>query len=45
MLDENYNLKVIDLGDAKKVNEELDEEGEIPAGLQRRGTFVGTVNY
>jgi len=25
MLDENYNLKVIDFGDARKINEELDE--------------------
>ena len=29
MLDKNYNVKVIDLGDARKVNEELDEDEEV----------------
>jgi serine/threonine protein kinase len=26
MMDENFNVKFIDFGDAKKINEELDEE-------------------
>jgi len=26
MMDNNYNLKVIDFGDARKVNEDLDED-------------------
>lgn len=48
MLDKNYNVKVIDFGDARKVNEELDEEEDDAEGapnMLRRGTFVGTVNY
>ena len=58
MLDDNYNCKVIDFGDAKKVDEppiEEDQEEEkaqeeykqpeVNHPLQRRGTFVGTVNY
>ena len=59
MLDENYNCKVIDFGDAQKVDEapieaqndaaeeanaEL-EQKQVNHPLQRRGTFVGTVNY
>jgi len=28
MLDENYNLKIIDFGDARKTNEELDDKDE-----------------
>ena len=28
MLDENFNIKVIDFGDSRKVDEELDEEEE-----------------
>lgn len=43
MLDKNYNLKVIDFGDARKVVEDLDEDEK--DGGARRGTFVGTVNY
>jgi serine/threonine protein kinase len=43
MLDANYNLKVIDFGDARKVLEEVDEDDKQEAA--RRGTFVGTVNY
>ena len=43
MLDDNYNMKVIDFGDARIVDEPLDED-EGPSG-QRRDTFVGTVNY
>lgn len=27
MLDENYNMKVIDFGDARLVNESLDDDG------------------
>lgn len=30
MLDENYNVKIIDFGDARKVLEEEDEEEETP---------------
>jgi len=26
MLDENFNVKIIDFGDARKVKEELDED-------------------
>lgn len=45
MLDDYYNVKVIDFGDARRVNEATDEdEGGVPAQA-RRGTFVGTVNY
>ena len=43
MLDEFWNVKVIDFGDARKVFEKLDDN-EVPAQA-RRGTFVGTVNY
>lgn len=49
MLDINYNMKLIDFGDARVVNEKIeldDDEGdEAIMELQRRGTFVGTVNY
>ena len=45
MLDDNYNVKVIDFGDARHVNEPLDEEEDAFGGGQRRDTFVGTVNY
>lgn len=48
MLDKHYNIKVIDFGDARRVNEELDDEENDAAGapnMLRRGTFVGTVNY
>lgn len=57
MLDDNYNIKVIDFGDSRKVDEQLDEEEEeeaevdpvdgIPTGDMRgrRDTFCGTVNY
>jgi len=43
MLDSNYNIKLIDFGDARKVDEELDDDGDNDDG--RRFTFVGTVNY
>jgi 3-phosphoinositide dependent protein kinase-1 len=54
MLDENYNVKIIDFGDARMVDEEPEpdadepQDGNFPNGgpaLQRRDTFVGTVNY
>lgn len=56
MMDDNYNVKVIDLGDARKVDEQLDEDEDEDDGDQlpgagqkvnmgRRDTFVGTVNY
>jgi|DEB0MinimDraft_12_1074336.scaffolds.fasta_scaffold29481_3 3-phosphoinositide dependent protein kinase-1 len=44
MLDKNFNVKLIDFGDARKVNEPIeDEDAGMPQG--RRDTFVGTVNY
>jgi len=45
MLDENYNIKLIDFGDARKVDEELDDDGDGDNDDGRRFTFVGTVNY
>ena len=48
MLSSHYNLKIIDFGDAKKVNEDYEEESkETPAAqsMARRGTFIGTMNY
>lgn len=62
LLDENFNLKVIDFGDAKNLGEEDDEESNSPTKTpdtevdaeieldptgndQRKGTFVGTINY
>ena len=45
MLDENFNMKFIDFGDARKVNEQGEEEGSGQMEQARRGTFVGTVNY
>ena len=47
MVSENFNLKVIDFGDAKRVNEQSIEEEKLSvASLEvRRGTFVGTMNY
>ena len=43
MLDKNYNVKLIDFGDARKVNEAIDDDNDDLDG--RRDTFVGTVNY
>lgn len=40
MLDANYNVKVIDFGEARRLNESIEEDAEA-----RRSTFVGTVNY
>ena len=52
MLSAHYNLKVIDFGDAKRVDEQESEEEENLANTfssnprqNRKGTFVGTVNY
>ena len=47
MLDKNYNVKVIDFGDARRIDEQLDDEEEQQPQFSslRRGTFVGTVNY
>jgi len=42
MLDDNYNIKLIDFGDARMVNEAVDDDAD---GFMRRDTFVGTVNY
>ncbi|CDW77165.1 3-phosphoinositide-dependent protein kinase-1 [Stylonychia lemnae] len=60
LIDENFNLKVIDFGDAKKFGE-IDEEpvqrkpneeiqefmdpSQLEPDFDRRGTFVGTLNY
>ena len=41
MLDSDYNVKLIDFGDARKIDEVLDED----SSQGRRYTFVGTVNY
>ena len=32
MLDENYNIKLIDFGDARKVDDQLDEDEISPDG-------------
>ena len=48
MMDENYNIKVIDFGDARKVDEPGqagDDEIQPQRMPSRRDTFVGTVNY
>lgn len=42
MLDEEYNLKLIDFGEAKQIGKE--EEDEIHRS-DARGSFVGTYNY
>lgn len=45
MLDDYYNMKMIDFGDAREVDElNLDDEGAGQFG-GRKDTFVGTVNY
>ena len=43
MLDENFNIKFIDFGDARVVNEQGEDSSQMEQA--RRGTFVGTVNY
>ena len=51
MLDENFNIKFIDFGDARKVNEQDEEDkGEEHMSRtllrqMRRDTYVGTLNY
>lgn len=45
MLDDNYNMKIIDFGDARIIDEPLDEDDSAGPPGQRRDTFVGTVNY
>ena len=46
MLSDTFNLKVIDFGDAKKVDEnDEDLVDSSNAKFSRRGTFVGTMNY
>lgn len=52
VLDDNYNLKLIDFGDAKKVGSGEIDESQTPkldaSGepiLQRKDTYVGTLNY
>ena len=49
ILDENYNVKVIDFGDARQVDEKRDSDDEdnnnVNPDFVRRDTFVGTVNY
>lgn len=35
-------MKMIDFGDAREVNEDLDEDSPLN---MRKDTFVGTVNY
>ena len=44
MLDTNFNLKIIDFGDAKKV-EKQDEEEEKMDRSTVAGSFCGTLNY
>jgi len=41
MMDANYNVKLIDFGDARRIDEQLDDDD----AQGRRYTFVGTVNY
>lgn len=45
MLDDFYNVKVIDFGDARRVHEASDDDEKGVPTQARRGTFVGTVNY
>lgn len=45
MLDDYYNVKVIDFGDARRVHEASDDDEKGVPVQARRGTFVGTVNY
>jgi len=52
MLSENYNLKIIDFGDAKKIDDEFSStaNGQMNSKMpkeqiERRGTFVGTMNF
>eukprot|EP00347_Sterkiella_histriomuscorum_P019665 403340754 len=64
MIDDNYNIKIIDFGDAKLFGEDesetpiqstnqrkdfevmdLMDNNQLEADFDRRGTFVGTLNY
>lgn len=45
MLDSNYNLKVIDFGDARKVDEPVDDQEDDEGDSRARPSFCGTVNY
>ena len=51
MLDENYNIKIIDFGEAKKVaadkngNYSFDNIAVSSHDKERKDTFVGTINY
>ena len=46
MLDTNFNLKIIDFGDAKKIEVEEEEEEEVKMDRATvAGSFCGTLNY
>ena len=45
MMDDNYNVKLIDFGDARKVDEDPNDLEEQDTNMGPRFTFVGTVNY
>ena len=45
MLDQNYNIKIIDFGDARKINEPLDDNNDNEDEMGARPSFCGTVNY
>jgi 3-phosphoinositide dependent protein kinase-1 len=48
MLDKNYNLKLIDFGSARKIDEEEEEEEQkLPEDpvIDHRPSFVGSLNY
>ena len=43
MLDQNFNIKIIDFGDARRIDEPMSDESREEADA--RPSFVGTVNY
>ena len=43
-MDINYNIKIIDFGDARKINEPLDDDSN-DEDMGARPSFCGTVNY
>ena len=43
MLDNNFNIKIIDFGDARRINEPISDESK--EEVDARPSFVGTVNY
>jgi serine/threonine protein kinase len=51
MLDENYNVKMIDFGEAKKLTKDKSNDDGFNfkdlnnSDRERKDTFVGTVNY